>query len=342
MRGWWWAGLVVTWGCGESRSIGEDDPDWSSWDDAPTTERLSVTVAHWNVQELGPVGSEGYEAVVSVLKRLNADVVCLNEIDVSDHPALGQLADEAGYATVLTAADQPFGSIGNAVLSRFAARQSQTPDGAALSGDPTARDLTRLPVVFTAGIPGTGAELTVVSHHLKSGFEDADLFRRAVDAERVAQAAELGQASEFLLVLGDVNEDVVDLVEPPPLFTSLPGGLSSDYRLGADLRARVDGEGLSYAPFGVFSERGLEAVDAPQRDGTTATRPTSGRRIDYVFASEAVRSARLRAETYDCRDEATPDLPEGLATGAPVPGDNDCNHAADHLPLLVRFEVPKR
>lgn len=332
----WWTTLVLALlGCGDPRTIGEDDPDWSSWDDAPTAERLPVTVATWNVQELGAPGTEDYESALRVIRRLDADVLGLNEIDESERTWLQELAEDAGYSTVVLPPDQPFGSIGNALLSRFDGRRVETPDGAALSEDPGAHDLTRRPVVFTAGIPGTDAELTVVVQHWKSGFEEADVFRRAVDAERTAQAAELGEASDFLIVMGDVNEDLVDLEAEAQVFDALPEDLPGDYSLGDDLWADVQGEGLAYAPFGVLEALGLEPVDALQRDGESATRPTSGRRLDYVFASRAVRDARLETEVYDCRDEAI----EGLAVGTPVPGSNDCNHASDHLPVIVRFEV---
>ncbi|MCB9682340.1 MAG: endonuclease/exonuclease/phosphatase family protein [Alphaproteobacteria bacterium] len=313
-----------------------DDPDWTGWDAAATTQRVPVRVATWNVQSLGEPASTGYEAVASVLRRLDADIVGLQEIDDVDVAALYTLADELGYNVVVPPPRQPYGTLGNGILARFDAVDSSTPSAADLSGDLRADDMTRLPVVFTTKVPGTDVELTVVTQHWKSGFEEEDAFRRAVDGWRTAQAADRGADSDILLVMGDTNAEDGEDHAGPDVWTAAPP-LSVNLSLGDDLVALLAGEGLPNDPYVPLRARGLEPVDLAQRDGTLGTRPSSGRRIDRIFAGDAARAAGLRGEVYDTRDD-TADQP-GLADGLPKPGVNDTSRASDHLPVLIELRL---
>jgi endonuclease/exonuclease/phosphatase family metal-dependent hydrolase len=189
--------------------------------------------------------------------------------------------------------------------------------------------------VFTAEVPGTEQELTVVVQHWKSGFYGDDQFRRAVDSERTLQAAELGRASDILIVMGDVNEDVADVSSEAPLLSSLPSNLPSSYALGDDLAARLSAGELVYRPFGSLETLGLTPVDARQADGGDETRPSSGRRLDYVFVSDALRSSGIEASVYNARLDDGTSLPEGVEQ----PGLNSTSHASDHLPVVVTFGV---
>lgn len=318
-----------------------DDPAWTGWDDDAVddvpepVQPVEIRVATWNVQGLGEVGSDDYRAVASVLRRLDADVVGLNEVESWESDDLETLASELGYSVVAMASGQPFGGTGNAVLSRFEELSTRFPGSDTLSGDDTANDVTRFPVVHTGRIAELDAEITVVSQHWKSGFETDDIFRRAIDGWRTAQAAELGASSEFVVVMGDVN-DQPDDVRDPERFFSLPGSLPFSYRLGDDLFTLLSQQGVPNDPFGVLTDLGLDRLPAAQRDGSEATRPVSGRRIDHVFASRSVRDGNARTEIYDARQDQ---LETGLADGAGPPDADATAFASDHLPVLLVFEV---
>jgi exonuclease III len=323
--------------CTDTRFVGEDEPDGFSWDDAPATgaDPVRVRVAAWNVESLGTPLSLEFEAVRQVLARLDADVVVLEEVDAAEEDAFAELAAALGYPEATIARDHPFGSIGNAAMTRLPVVAFRYPSAATLSGDPAARDLTRLVPVLELEVPGAASRLGVVGTHLKSGFEPADYVRRAVDAVRTAQAADQVASVGATLVMGDFNEDLADSPASVAPLVAPVSGLPDDWILGADLAAAFEGAGLRYDPFAPLVDRGFSAVDAERRRGGTATRPSSGRRIDYAWFAGEDGARVTGAEVYSSADEAW----EGLASG-PVPPYDANLFAADHLPLLVEVALP--
>lgn len=293
--------------------------------DRPGEQTEVVRVATWNINGLGAVGSPGYEAVRAVLDRVDPDVVTLNELVELDRRALDVLGEELGYDTVYLPTDNPYGDLRNAVMTRLEVLSVASPDAPSLALDDRARDLTRFPVVLTVRVPDSDRSLQVVGQHLKSGFMADDGFRRAVDAHRTAQA--LGQGSR--LVLGDLNADLAEMPESPPVWTALPGGLPERYRLGADLQAQLP-SGIDNDAFAPFLTHGLSAVDARQVDGRLATRPISDRRIDWILVSEDLVDA-LDAEVYNSLDEGQGGLPKR----GPLPPRSACAQASDHLPVFA-------
>jgi endonuclease/exonuclease/phosphatase family metal-dependent hydrolase len=335
-RTWWWGVTLAA--CAPARDLGDDEGGGFAFDTTDPGQRAEVRVATWNVEGLDVEGSEGWLGARDVLRRLDADVVLLNEIDAYEARDLSALADALGYPTVEVPSSQPFGSIGNAVLSRLPVEEVRFPTSAQLSGDRGAEDQTRLPAVLVAQVPGADVELTVVGVHLKSGFEEADLFRRAVDAHRAAQAAAGGEGSDLWMVMGDFNEDLADNPQDLPSFSALPAGLPYDYALGDDLAGDLGApEGLVANPFAPLEALGLSPLEITQRDGSLTTRPTSNRRIDYIWLSDGTRTAGgLRGEVYTSAQESI----EGIADGGEPLSYNASNHASDHLPLLVSFTLP--
>jgi endonuclease/exonuclease/phosphatase family metal-dependent hydrolase len=333
---WTWMLVLTALGCGgEEGSTDKVDyvPGGSSDDAEVPAEGPLVRVVTWNVQGLG---SDEVEELEAVLARLDGDVVALNEIDAGDAGRLSALAASLGYGVIVRAPSEPFGETGNAVLSRLAVVQQQALDGAALSGDVSARDLTRRVIAVDVSVPGENRAVRVVASHLKSGFDVADGFRRAVDAARTAQAAARAGAPAATVVLGDLNQDPdQDLPASPPSWSAVPSGVPFSYALGADLAARLGGGGLSNDAFAAIEASGVSWRPSVQRDGTTPTRPTSGRRLDHAFVGGA-DVLRVDTEVYDCRDDGLPGLP--LADGVTV-GPNDCNRASDHLPVVVDVQL---
>jgi endonuclease/exonuclease/phosphatase family metal-dependent hydrolase len=287
-------------------------------------------VATWNIQYVGASGSAEHDAALLVLARLGADVVAINEVkDDADVGYLRDLAASAGYDHVVVPADNPFGGLRNAILSKHAFTAYDVPDSAELSGDTSANDMTRWAVVATIAAPF--GSLSVVSQHWKSGFDEEDQFRRAVDGLRTAQAAEREQpATSAVLVVGDVNAELDEMPEYPSVLTDFPAGMPSSYWLGADLYGQLTSDGLANNAFAGFDALGFVAVDALQPDGRDGTRPASNKRIDYILASPGV-PVSWQAEVYDCWDEGFEQLPKfGDALERDV-----CSTASDHLPVLI-------
>ncbi len=312
-----------------------DTSDTDTADTAAPTERW-FRVATWNVATLGSQGDPEYEAAKRILGRIDADVVALNEIGTdADVHNLADLADELGYASVVVPSYNPFGTLRNAIISKRAPTGSAWPDSAELSGDLSANDVTRLPVLVEHAITGVGT-LTVVTQHWKSGWFDDDEFRRMVDSRRTVQAAARGNPqTSWVLISGDVNAEVDGPAETPTRFHSLPSSMPGGYFLGEDLYDEMTSGGLVNDAFQPLYDGGYDVVDMTQRDGTTATRPESGRRLDYIFASAGAPSG-WRAEIFDCNDQSLPGLP---MAGDPITA-SSCRLASDHLPLVIDLPLP--
>ncbi|HMV68543.1 MAG TPA: endonuclease/exonuclease/phosphatase family protein [Myxococcota bacterium] len=331
-----WALVLGLGGCSVIPTLDETDPPWDGWPSGDTRESSRLRIATWNVEGLDAPGSIRFEAVRAILDRLDADVVGLNEIDVDARDNVRELAEDLGYDVVVVADDSQFGEAGNALLARIELVASELPTAAELSGDPSAFDVTRRPVVGTFRVPVSGQSLTVVSQHWKSGdFDDIDVFRRSVDAIRTAQAIGRHLAADMRVVMGDANAELGLVPAGPERFTSQPPGAPFSFRLGSDVADLLAGDGLLNDAFGPIEAQGLSAIGAVQRDGEPATRPDSGRRLDYVFVNDAVAGSWVRSEVYNSRHDALP----GIADGGDPVGFNDSNHASDHLPVLVELRV---
>jgi endonuclease/exonuclease/phosphatase family metal-dependent hydrolase len=280
-------------------------------------------VATWNVESLGASGSEELSDTRAVLERLDADVYALNEIDTGQDSTLQELADELGY-TLLLPDNNDFGGIRNAVMTRW-----QVADSSIHSSDslyPGAKEMTRWAPELRIIGPESGLEVSVLSVHLKSGFDEDDIFRRTIDAVRVAQGS--AQAGSRVVVMGDFNAEITDMPEEPGTWTRAPGGLPSSYELGDDLQDRLDGDGILSDPFQPFFDHGLVLLEASQLDGDLGTRPRSGRRIDYVLTSLPSTGAQI----FDCMDEH---LDGSLPLAGESVGRGVCEDASDHLPVFA-------
>ena len=122
----------------------------------------------WNVQLLGTVGSEQYEATKSILVRLNPDVIAFNEIEDFEATTLRTLTDDLGYSASFLPTYNPFGSLRNAVVSRYPIIASSAHSSADLSGQTSANDTTRLPVEVRIDVPNVRQELIVIGQQLES------------------------------------------------------------------------------------------------------------------------------------------------------------------------------
>ncbi|MCC7385346.1 MAG: endonuclease/exonuclease/phosphatase family protein [Deltaproteobacteria bacterium] len=307
--------------------------------------RRSIRIATWNIQELfggDPPSAQGkaaIDAVVKMLLRIDADLVCLNEVHDDEAFALDAVATAAAYPYVFQAqVSTPMaGGLTNACLSRrpFLLARSRSSDDISpdLSANETGRDFAEVRVDL---VPGRQA-ITVFSAHLKSGFTDADHLRRAVEAIRLAdlvRATGAEHPSDAVVVMGDLNEERGQ--EPMQTFTSPPSGLPFSFRLGSDLAYPI-----AYTPFETLLAAGLSATEPTHEDNDDdATRIPSGRRIDWLL----YKSATLVAdEVFDpCRDNGVDDPPAGgrmEKAASPVPC-GTAEAASDHWPVMADLGSP--
>jgi endonuclease/exonuclease/phosphatase family metal-dependent hydrolase len=301
-----------------------------------------VRVATWNIERVGAPGSTEYDAALAVLDRIGAEVVAINEIaSNADVGYFLQLAMDAGYFHVLHATrGGPFGAQRNGFLmvSEYPILSSTQHTAASLSGDPEANDISRDILEVTIDVPGDALDLTLVVDHWKSGTANSDEFRRAIESRRISQALDgRDSATEAYVVLGDVNEEHDSVPRSPAYFTELPTGLPASFSLGSDLSLEMMGLGIENNPFHYIEVTAqAQVLDALQKDGLDGTRPASGRRLDYIFVSSALRPGAL-AEVYDSADE---DLPGGLPKyGSPLPATTSTD-ASDHFMVFADLVVP--
>ncbi len=332
------------WSCVAMGCVGASDATerlaGGSGDSIPVTPRPAppdppptIRLVTWNVATLGEVGSDPYVAVRDVLARLDADVVGLNELEEVEESRLARLASELDYSVAQIGRDTPFGSLRNGILVR-SSRRTRSWTSAALSDDASAEDLTRRPVSTVVDAPW-GGSLGVVVQHCKAGFDDVDEFRRLVDALRTAQAGR-SLGVDHVVVLGDFNEDPVERQSTPlrpATFRSVPSGVPGSYRLGADLRATLEAEGLVNDPFRLVADLGLAHVPLAQLDGRVESRD-SGRWIDHVFLDGTLRV--VASEIYDARDEGRPG---GVPKSGEAPVRYVTSTASDHLPVVVDLTI---
>ncbi len=282
--------------------------------------------ATWNILRVDAPGSPQFEALVDIVLRLDADVLCLQEVGEGEESWLQEVAAAGGYTDGLLAPfSGPDGSgIANACMSRTPVADAAYLWSNWISVDDAARDLTRPFVRLRLQAPGSDRYVSVVTAHLKAGGGDVDRFRRMVEYVRLGQAAE-NEFSEYpdnaVVVLGDLNERVDPSVV---VFDALPAGLPSSYELGSDIVLP-----LTYEPTKPLLDAGLERVETAYEE----TFIPDGRRLDYVYAGAAEIVA---AEVYDaCRDEAG----QGVAkAGEPL----ECGlseRASDHRPIVVDLRL---
>lgn len=292
----------------------------------------ALRVATWNIQTVGAPGSIEFNAAAAVLARLDADVVALQEVaSDADVGALTSLASTAGYSYSMAAAAGPYGTLRGAIMSRhpFQLRQWSSPE---LALDAQADDLTRYLLQADIAVAGSGETFRLITTHWKSGSGNSDEFRRAIESFRISQVAGSTPVTTPMMLMGDVNADIGDGALSPATFTTVPTGLPTTFVVGADIRAvMASSVGLANDPFAFLGQHAT-MVNALQPDGNDATRPFSGRRIDYLYANAPLVTRGIAAQVYDCADDG---LPNNLRLeGAPL-ATQTCADASDHLPLIA-------
>lgn len=299
-------------------------------------------IATYNVEALD-VGSSGYTALVNILKRMDADVVCLQEITQNaEVPQVATLAAAAGYSfsTVSSAQGTLTGNLRNAILSRYPLSNVVSWGSDDISTDPTANDITRDILQAEITVPEVCQKVGVFTVHLKAGSTSLDKFRRQVEILRLKKVMEnwaISHPGAPLYLCGDLNEDIDD-APFGNTFNSLPSGLPATYDLGNDI-----GFPVVYDPFATIAQIGglsLTMADATSEDCANCyfTRVSSGRRLDYIFTRFSI--PLLGDEVYASpSDNNVDDGANGnwLYKAFTPPGANASNDASDHYSVYADY-----
>ncbi len=353
--------------CRENRCVSQDDDptDTSSSSGFPLTEDggsassdggttgaplecngTTLRVASYNVQAVGFVDSDQWNSLGEVLRRMDADVICIEELEDGETGPLRELTMALGYGEPVQADTSPGigGELRNACLGRVPLERIESFTASDLSSDPQANDLGRDIIAVRAS--KDGCEVNVLAIHAKSGQESIDWFRRQVEYVRLVQAIDAVRAEypdDPIVVMGDFNESIDDPAIGT-VFDAPPVGLPQSYQLGDDIEFP-----LEYAPFTTVASTGLAIVDATQEDSEyrntwSAFEAGDGVRLDYVWVPDGGDGLAVDGTVVfnPCFDDGVDAAPEGAwlpLAGEPVP----CfvgPAASDHLPILADLRVP--
>ncbi len=278
---------------------------------------------------LGAAGTVDHDSVREILRRLDADVVALEEIHSSDISAgdVATLAGSLGYPYVFAA--PATGAIDStlhvAFLSRFPFI-TQT----LISPLVGAKDMTRLMPAVKVDVPGTLHDPVLIAAHLKSGSDASDAFQRTVEMRRLTRylTAQGLTAADPFLIMGDFN-----LSNNNRVFTTLPtSGLPGSFSLGADIVLPI-----SYFtnPLDYFITPTVSRIIPRQLDGSTVTFPLSSSTIDLFLVSPIIGSRPRHTEIYNSVLDSAAGIRKfgaPLAVGVSVA-------ASDHFALVGDFEL---
>ncbi len=302
------------------------------------SEARPVRVATYNIENgVGAVGSDEYNAVQTTLARIDADIVCFQELQTTSFAAWSNMAVTLGYSYNAIGWDggSMAGSLYMGYFSRFPILSTYN-----VVSPPDAKELSRFPFRAVIEVPEAEHPLVIWNEHHKSGATSIDKFRRAIEAYRISQNVDAYLAAnpnnvEYMLV-GDLNDDIRD--NQTAQYTNQPSGAPAEYVLGSDIVFPVL---YSKFPTDRYADAGLgfEHLLAYWEATTTPiTRVASGRELDYVFLSPALAHSSLGAPQGEIYYSAM-DLGDGLPKwGDPLPADTSVT-ASDHLPIFVDIQM---
>ncbi len=304
-------------------------------------ENTPLRVATFNIEAVSSPGSDPFVGLAASIARIGADVICMQEVNEGEEAWVDALAEAAGYDSVIIANQSPAigGDIKNACMGRVPLELVASYGGSALSSDPDANDVGR-DILAVRAQPEPGCFAALFTVHLKSGVEYEDLFRRQVEAERLARGVRLyreNRPSHAVIVLGDFNEQIDD-GELGTTLDEVPSTLPASYELGSDIDVP-----LRYHPFDVLTTQGFQVAEAFQEDSANDDTFVGGSftsRIDYVIYGQAVLEG---AEVYNaCSDNGLDDDPPGgwlPKEGEPL-ACFSTQIASDHLAVFADFTLP--
>lgn len=306
--------------------------------------------AFGNITEsLNDPGTSDFNSVRDILLRINADVVCLQELANADVAGGTNGSTSSDVHSLATALGLPYVyiptnagafdfSLRNAVLSRYPFLDIQDIGsgdyldtiGSVGTGGGTARDVARVMPAVVVDVPGASQPATIVTLHAKSGTAPSDRFRRAVEFARVEQYFVNNglDASDNILVLGDFN-----LSSFTDTFTAEPNGLPTTWNRGSEIALPIT---YSTDPDFYFSSPyNMVAVDALDVNGVDDATFETGSTIDFIIPTPALTV--LGSEIY--RSNLDVDNATGLAKSGNPLNNTTTTIASDHFAVFADFDL---
>lgn len=310
-------------------------------------------------EALNAPGTPDHESVCRILARIDADVVCLQELANSDvaggtnggtNSDVHSLATSIGlpYVYIPTNAGVFDFALRNAILSRYpinnptdigSANYLDAIGSTGASGS-RAKDVSR--VMPATQINIDGLLVTIVGLHAKSGTGPANRFRRGVEFDRVGQYLSNNNlsANDNIIVLGDFNLSQFDDLG---IDTTPTSGMPGTWNKGTDIPFPIDYfiDPDNYWPTPYM----LTALSPLALDGDDATFE-SGSKIDFILNSPTITP--LGSEIY--RSQLDVDNTAGLPkaggplnpTVGPDPFENDSTTASDHYAVFADFDLDEQ
>ena len=321
----------------------EVDPTTAVTTETPESrcEDTPIRVATFNVESVSLEGSDPFIGLAASIARVGADVICMQEVLFDESPSLRNLAEAAGYTTVIQADRSPAigGDLTNACMSRIPMTLIASYTGSSLSSDPNANDVGR-DILAVRAEPEPGCSVALFTLHFKSGGDYEDLFRRQVEAERLARGVRTyreQRPGDGVIVLGDFNEQLDD-DDLGSQLGELPSTLPQSYQLGDDIDLP-----LRYHPFDVLTDQGFQIAEAYQEDTLNPDTFVGGSftsQLDYIVYGQALLEG---AEIYNaCQDNGVDDDPPGgwLPKEGQALSCFSTQIASDHLAVFADFVLP--
>ena len=303
-----------------------------------------------NITEaLNNPGTSDFNSVRDILRRINADIVCLQELanpDIAGGTGGGTGSDVHSLAADLglphvhipTNAGVFDFTLRNAILSRYPFLDIEDiGSGAYLSGigstgtgGGTAKDVTRVMPAVVIDVPGAAAPTTVITLHAKAGTGLDDRFRRAVELARVSQYLDNNRidANDQVIILGDFN-----LSASGSTFTSEPPGLPGTWNRGTEIPLPItystDPDFYFPAPFH------LVALDPRDLNGDPHTFSFVDTTLDFILPSAALTTTGSEIYRSDLDVDNSSGLPK---SGIPL-GDSTSGTASDHYAVFADFDL---
>lgn len=313
---------------------------------AAVADARTVRIATFNIEN-GPSapGTSDYLATKAVIQRIDADIVAFQEILSSAEQSWRALAAETGYDHVAFGRDGTSMS-GNQRLGYF----SRFPiiSETAITSPAGANEMTRRPLRVVVAVPGAAKPLVIWNMHHKAddptpANTPGNQFRRAIEARRIVQDIDsyrmANPGHDEFVMLGDLNDDIFSAAAQAVSFSSIPSLTSSTYQLGADIQFPVEYRSFPddrYASAG----GGLYRLDLRQQNGVSrSTRPVSGRTLDYLLVSSALKNSPLGSPSGEVFHSQWEAQFAGLRKAGEPLSAGTSPSASDHLPVFADLQM---
>lgn len=301
-------------------------------------------------ESLNDPGTNDYDSVRDILARINADVVCLQELANADVAGgtnggtssdVHSLASDLGlpYVFIPTNSGVFDFTLRNVILSRYPFEDIEEVGsadymdtiGAVGSDGNRAKDVTRVQPAVVIDVPGAAQPTTIVTLHNKA-------LSSPVTDDKYRQAVELARLNGYLFDSGlDQNDNIIilgdfNLSGSSVTFTSEPTTLPSTWNRGTDIPLPISYE--EDPDFYFPTPFQLAALDA--RDLNNGSKTTfGGSMLDYIMGTPAMTI--VGAEIY--RSSLDTSNSQGLAkSGSPLPASTSAD-ASDHYAVFADFEL---